>query len=69
METYEAEVEEVIEPIIGCKHPIIASGATPIGSAERAPDEQLIRKENGCRNQEGKDDLYSTGCTARLNKK
>jgi hypothetical protein len=38
--TYEAEVEEVIEPIIDYKHPIIASGATPIGSAERAPDEE-----------------------------
>jgi hypothetical protein len=47
METYEAEVEEVIEPIISCKHPIIASRATRIGSAERAPDEQLICKDNG----------------------
>jgi hypothetical protein len=26
------------DPIIGCKHPIIAPGATPIGSAGRAPD-------------------------------
>jgi hypothetical protein len=28
----------IFEPIIGCQHPIIVSGATPIGSAERAPD-------------------------------
>jgi hypothetical protein len=28
------------EPIIGCKHPIIASGATPIGSAECTPDKK-----------------------------
>jgi hypothetical protein len=27
------------EPIKGCKYPLIASGATPIGSAGRAPDE------------------------------
>jgi hypothetical protein len=26
------------EPMIGYKYPTIASGATPIGSAERAPD-------------------------------
>jgi hypothetical protein len=31
------------QSVIGCKHPIIASGATPIGSAERAPDEENIR--------------------------
>jgi hypothetical protein len=49
--TYEEEVEEVIEPIIGCKHPIIASGDTPIGSAERASDEQSNQEENGCTNQ------------------
>jgi hypothetical protein len=31
------EVEKVyFEPITGCKHPIIASRATPIGSAEHA---------------------------------
>jgi hypothetical protein len=29
----------IFEPIKGCKHPFIASGATPIGSAGRAPDE------------------------------
>jgi hypothetical protein len=28
------------EPIKGCKHPFIASGATPIRSAGRAPDEK-----------------------------
>jgi hypothetical protein len=35
------EVEKVyFEPIIGCNHPIISSGATPIRSAERAPNEK-----------------------------
>jgi hypothetical protein len=29
------------EPIKGCKHPLIASRATPIGSAGSAPDEVL----------------------------
>jgi hypothetical protein len=33
-----------LEPIIDCKHPIIASGATPIGTAGRAPDRKIIRK-------------------------
>jgi hypothetical protein len=35
------------KPLIGCKHPIIASGASPIGSIERTPDEddQSIKKE------------------------
>jgi hypothetical protein len=34
------------EPIMvmSCKHPIIASRATPIRSADRAPDEQIIRR-------------------------
>jgi hypothetical protein len=27
------------EPIKGCRHPFIASGATPFGSAGRASDE------------------------------
>jgi hypothetical protein len=31
------------EPIIGCKHPIIASGATLIGSTGPAPDRKIIR--------------------------
>jgi hypothetical protein len=35
------EVEESSEPIIDCKHPIIASRATPIGSTERAPNEKV----------------------------
>jgi hypothetical protein len=30
------------EPIIGCKHPIIASEATPIGSVEHTPDKENI---------------------------
>jgi hypothetical protein len=33
----------IFEPIKGRKHPFIASGATPIGSAGRAPNE--IRKK------------------------
>jgi hypothetical protein len=33
------------EPIIGCKHPIIASGATPIGSTEHAPDEKVALQD------------------------
>jgi hypothetical protein len=33
----------IFEPIKGCKHPFIASGATSIGSAGRAPDE--IKRE------------------------
>ena len=28
----------ISKPMIGCMHPTIASGATPIGSADRAPD-------------------------------
>jgi hypothetical protein len=31
--------EEILESIIGCKHPLIASGATTIGGARRAPNE------------------------------
>jgi hypothetical protein len=33
------------EPIIGCKHPIIASGATPIESTDRAPDRKLVKRK------------------------
>jgi hypothetical protein len=36
-------VNNIFELIKGCKRPLIASGATPIGSASRAPDE--IEKE------------------------
>jgi hypothetical protein len=32
--------------MIGYKYPTIASGATPIGSAGRAPDEELLREDN-----------------------
>ena len=28
----------ISEPMIGCMHPTIDSGATPIGSADRTPD-------------------------------
>jgi hypothetical protein len=34
-----------IEPLIGYKYPTIASGATPIGSAERGPDRTLKKQE------------------------
>jgi hypothetical protein len=33
------------EPMIDYKYPTIASGATPIGSAGRALDEELLREE------------------------
>jgi hypothetical protein len=33
----------LLEPMIGCHHPIIASGATPIGSADHAPDIKLVK--------------------------
>jgi hypothetical protein len=33
------------EPIKGCKHPLIASGATPFGSTDRAPDDVLRRRK------------------------
>jgi hypothetical protein len=40
------ESPDLSEPKIGCRHPIIASGATPIGSAGRAPDRKLIKRKN-----------------------
>jgi hypothetical protein len=33
--------------MIDYKYPTIASRATPIGSASRAPDEELLREERG----------------------
>jgi hypothetical protein len=36
-----------LEPMIDYKYPTIALGATPIGSAGRAPDEELLREEQG----------------------
>jgi hypothetical protein len=33
--------------MIDYKYPTIASGATPIGSAGRAPDKKLFREERG----------------------
>jgi hypothetical protein len=36
--------KEIFESIKGCRHPLIASGATPIGSAGRAP-KKIKRKE------------------------
>jgi hypothetical protein len=35
------------EPMIDYKYPTIASGATPMGSTDRAPDEELLREERG----------------------
>jgi hypothetical protein len=32
--------------MIDYKYPTIASGATPIGSADRAPDEELLHEDN-----------------------
>jgi hypothetical protein len=43
IQTTEIQVEEILV-YNRCKHPIIASGATPIGSADRAPDGQIIRR-------------------------
>jgi hypothetical protein len=39
------QAEETLESTIGCKYPIVASGATPIGSADRAPDRKTNRRE------------------------
>jgi hypothetical protein len=36
-----------LEPMIDYKYPTIASGATPIRSTGRAPDEELLREEQG----------------------
>jgi hypothetical protein len=36
----------IFEPIIGCKHPIIALGATPIGTAGHAPDRKNQKVKN-----------------------
>jgi hypothetical protein len=33
--------------MINYKYPTIASGATPIGSAGRAPDEELLQEDGG----------------------
>jgi hypothetical protein len=37
-------VKEIFESIKGCKHPLIASRATPIGSTGCAPDEIEARR-------------------------
>jgi hypothetical protein len=39
-------VKEIFESIKGSKHPLITSGATPIGSAGRAPDEIKARRRS-----------------------
>jgi hypothetical protein len=39
-------VKKIFEPIKGCKHSLIASGATPIESAGRAPDEIKTRRRS-----------------------
>jgi hypothetical protein len=35
--------KKILESIKGCKHPLIASGATTLGSARRAPDEIITK--------------------------
>jgi hypothetical protein len=49
--------------MIDYKYPTIASGATPIGSAGRAPDEELLREDyewrKGRKFRENKLDIYS----------
>jgi hypothetical protein len=37
---------EIFESIKGCKNPLIASGATPIRSAGRAPDKIKARRSS-----------------------
>jgi hypothetical protein len=40
--------KKIFESIKGCKYPLIASGATTIGSADRAPDKIIARiKKSG----------------------
>jgi hypothetical protein len=39
-----SSVKKIFEPIKCCKHPLIASRATPIKSAGRAPDEIKTRR-------------------------
>jgi hypothetical protein len=46
------------EPIKGCKHPLIASGDTPIGSAGRAPDEVLKEEK----------EIHTCFCRKMMNK-
>jgi hypothetical protein len=43
----EEKKKKKFEPMIDYKFPTIASGATPIGSAGRAPDEELLREGRG----------------------
>jgi hypothetical protein len=45
--------------MIDYKYPTIASGATPIGSAGRAPDEELRREERGRKFRVHELDIYS----------
>jgi hypothetical protein len=42
----EHEKGRKLEPMIEYKYPTIASGATPIGSAGRTPDEDLLREDH-----------------------
>jgi hypothetical protein len=42
----EKKKERKLEPMIDYKYPTIASGATPIESAGRAPDEDLLREDH-----------------------
>jgi hypothetical protein len=40
-------MKKKLEPMIDYKYPTIASGATPIGIACRAPDKELLWEEQG----------------------
>jgi hypothetical protein len=45
--------------MIDYKYPTIASGATPIGSTGRAPNEELLREERGRKFQVHELNIYS----------
>jgi hypothetical protein len=56
------------EPIICCKHPIIASGATPIRSAGRAPDRKICNVEISCAGKRLWSNSKKHGAYTRINK-
>jgi hypothetical protein len=47
-----------LESMPGYKYPNIDSGATPIGSAGRAPDRKKILRKNSTRREEEKEEDY-----------
>jgi hypothetical protein len=56
------KLKKKLEPIIRCKHPIIALGATPIGSAGRAPNRKSVSRRNSAK----RDDEEEIGAYDRL---